>query len=148
MIGAGDFASGEGVFKKVFQGLADKNVVDAPADVVLAGVVGVGPPGICFLFRVFPPESIGVPKAEQGFNFLPFFGSEHGVVFVLLGVMEVKGGVGDVEVTGQEGGLTGCFLEDGEEVSVDVEFVPHVFFEAAAVWQVEVKEGEVFKPEL
>ena len=55
VVGAEDFGMDFGGGDPVLEGVGDEEVVEAPSDILLAGVEAVGPPGIFHLVRVLEP---------------------------------------------------------------------------------------------
>lgn len=127
------------------QAFRNEEIVNAPADVVLAGVAPVRPPGIALGVGMEAAESVDESSLEQIINSLPFFGGEASVVGVLFGAGEVDFGMGGVKIAADYDrfGLFKSFeiLEQGG--------VPDVLAHAEAgkvgltIWYIDIDEEKI-----
>ena len=105
MIGKGLCGVDAGAFYQVGEVGADDVVVNAPANVVGAGVATLAPPGVLVFFVVDEAEGIAVVAGEEIGQPLAFLWQEAAVFQVAFPVFQVFFGVGDVDVAAEDEAL-------------------------------------------
>ena len=98
MVGAEEGFVDFGGLEIFFEGLTDEEVVDAPADVVFAGVAPVAPPGVTLFFGMQEAEGVEEAGVDEVRNSLSFFVGEAGGVVVGFRAGEVDFFVGGVKI--------------------------------------------------
>ena len=117
MVGTVNFAMVLRGFYFVEDPFADNEIVNSPTRVLFPGVEAVAPPGVFDLLGIKGPVDVDEAVAQQVGEGLAFFFCESGVVGIALGVLEVDGLVGDVEVPAVDDRLDGVELfEIGNQI--------------------------------
>jgi len=102
MVGAEDFCVYDGILDTRTQAVADDEIVNAPASVLLSGLEAVAPPRIGHLLRIFPTESVGEAAAEQKGELLALLVGETRIAAVGLRVLDVYLLVRHVQVAAED----------------------------------------------
>lgn len=105
MVRAEEMVVDVGGFEMRDEAFGNEEVVNAPADVALAGFCPMRPPSVALEGGIEIAEGVDEAGGEEIFNSLAFFFGESGVMLVVFRAGEVERSVGDVEIAANNDGL-------------------------------------------
>lgn len=98
MIGAKEMVVDVGGFEMRDEVFGNEEIVNAPADVALAGFCPMRPPSVTLESGIEITEGVDEAGGEEIFDSLTFLFGESGVMLVVFRAGKVERGVGDVEI--------------------------------------------------
>ena len=86
------------IFQLIFDGIADRDIIDAPAFVPCSGACSEAPPGIVMRFLIEMSETIGHASIKPSIHPFAFFRQKAAGIFVANRIMDIDGFVTDIIV--------------------------------------------------
>ena len=107
VVAAEDVGKDAGISNVRHQAVADDEIVDAPAYVLLTGLEAIGPPGILHLIRIEGAEGVLEAAGQKTAEGVALLVSKAGITAVGLRILEVYFLVGYVKVAAEDDGFLG-----------------------------------------
>lgn len=102
MVAAHDIGVDGGGFDFIFEWFGYQEIIDAPADIALAGVGEVAPPAVVAIALLKHPQRVGKAAGDEAIKPAAFLFGEALFAAIGLGVGQVVLGVGDIQVAAED----------------------------------------------
>lgn len=145
MVGMHSLVDVAGADQFILQVICHRLVVDAPAFILLAGIVPESPPTVFHLSGVEVAEGVHEAVVEPFCHPLPFFGQKSGRFFIALRVVDIDFRMGDIVVPYDDElrALAAQFLDPQEEIVEELHFHRLADFAGGTGWEIAIQQRPV-----